>query len=785
MSRALRAVLGVVLIVVGALYYQPLVAVGIGLVVGAALEKTPARLRRLLEQSVMVRSAVAPQEIVYGETRKSGVVTWYDANGDNNKYLWFVVTVCEHEINKYTTLWIDGESINLATEVDSDVTGGGTTLVTKSAFVDSDSTQLVKCGFYMGTDSQTADTDLVNSAPTYWTDDHDGQGVAYFWVRLEVDASVGGTDPDNPGNNVWAKGWPRDLSVTLQGAKVYNPRLDTTQIIDSTTSPITYGSGSHRVDTASTWAWSDNSVLCRADYIRHDRLGPGFVSSDIDWEVVATQADIADVLVDIPDSETQKRYTLNGIVNTADAGKEIVEQMQTADHGTTLFLPGGIEILVGQWAASSHTIDSTWLAGAMNTSSALPTDNAYNAVRGQYLAAHKDYTLIGFEPRTSSAYETEDGVGRVWTDVSLGFTSNEFAAQRIAITELKKSRQQTTMTIDCNFRGELVQLWQVVTIDLPGYSSDSSPSEVKTFRVTSKTTKTDGITTLTLREESESDWTYEVGDLATPPTVLDVLRGQAGPLPPENLAATTVVNGVLLDWDNQSMAGVSHIEVYASATNNRSGISFPPLTRTASESYLHELAEGVTRFYWILARAENGLVSTWEPLADTPGVEGTAGEAGADGSDAERYYVHPTNGTALRNSSSPVSINGTTISAQNTGNLLIDSGNGFLTAGFADDDVIDVTGFSDTDNNISSATVSSAVAGFLQIASPEGDDINNEAAGNNVTIAVVGELTIQARKTTGSSDAHLAAGSIKLYVDGVEVTSGNGYGTGSDGYTGV
>lgn len=677
MSRGLRAIVGVIAIAVGAYFKQPwLVRIGVSLVLGAALEKNPSSVRRLQEQSVMIRSAVQPQEIVYGRTRKSGVLAWFDTSGTTNEYLWFVIAVVEHEIDGYEKLWIDETEIDIATEID------GSGYVTNSAFINADGTNLVKTGFYTGGPSQTADAELI-AAFADWDSTKQGNDVAYFWVRLELDRSEGGTDPENPDANVWSQGWPRDLSVTLRGARVYDPRLDSTQ----TSIP---GAGTHRADTPSTWEWSDNSVLCRADYLRHQRFGPGYAYTDIDWLTVAEQADIADELVDIPDAATQKRYTLNGVVSTVDNPKAIIESMASADHGVTLLQPDGIKLLVGSWQASSYTIDGSWLAGPMSVQSALQTDDAYNGVRGQYMSAADNYALVEFAPRTASAYETEDGVGRIWSDIVLQFTNEEYAAQRSAIIELKKSRQQVTVTMQCNFRAMQIPLYSVVALDMEGFTLD-------TFRVIGKSSNQNGIVTLQLREEVESDWTYTVPDLAVPPIVPTVTRNNGSPLPPTGLTASTVANGVQLGWTNASMIGVSHIEVYGGTLNSRPGADL--LTKTRSEQYLHILPEGTVRYYWILARSENGLVSPWEPLSATGGVVGTAGAAGVDGDDALRYYIKPISGTAI--------LNGT------------------------------------------------------------------------------GELTVEAHLVTGGVDAHLAAGTIKLYVGTTEVTVANGYATGSDGYTGV
>ena len=84
--------------------------------------------------------------------------------------------------------------------------------------------------------------------------------------------------------------------------------------------------------------------------------------------------------------------------------------------------------------------------------------------------------------------------------------------------------------------------------------------------------------------------------------------------------------------------------------------------------------------------------------------------------------------------STSVIISGTTISATNAGNTYDDSGNGFVTAGFAVDDYVNVTGFSNAANNIYSAQITAIAAGTMTIGGTDGDVIVDEAAGNTITI---------------------------------------------------
>lgn len=85
--------------------------------------------------------------------------------------------------------------------------------------------------------------------------------------------------------------------------------------------------------------------------------------------------------------------------------------------------------------------------------------------------------------------------------------------------------------------------------------------------------------------------------------------------------------------------------------------------------------------------------------------------------------------------SATVTMTATTISAQASDNSFNDSGNGFLTAGFAVGDNVRVTGFTgNVANNIFSGVVTAATAGKLTIGGADGNVIVDDAAGESVTI---------------------------------------------------
>jgi len=599
MSKAARFIIGTALMFVGSGSGQLIArAIGFNLISSVIFEPKVPKSRRLPEQSVLLRSATEPQPVVYGTVKKSGVVVWMDSHGEFSKYLTFVIALAGHEVDGYETVWINGTPIDVATEIN------GSGFVTKSDFVDSDGNNLVKVTLYDGTQT-TVDSDLNASFGSYFTADAVGEGVAYAVIRCEIDQSTGGNDPDNPEANVWANGAPGDIQFTVRGKKVYDPRLDSTN----------GGSGTHRTNDPSTWAYSDNPVLCIRDYLTDERLGGAFSHAAIDDAVVITQANICEESVSVPDgsggTENQDRYTCNGYVSTADSPRENIQKMLTSCMGAMVYTGGLFKIYAGAYPAASHAIDETWLRGAVSGDAATSRTNLYNAVRGTYVSADEQYKRVEFEPRISSTYETSDGRRR-WADIDLPFTKNEYEDQRIALTHLKKSRNQVVLSLQCNRKAMAVGLWETVTLSLSEFQYNA-----KTFRVVAWNWNPDRGVDLTLREEESDDWTYSAPDLDEVSFGNPVPATVGGPPPPTSLTATPVSYGTRLDWDNPNMSGISHIEVWRSETNNRASATLA--ARLSGDSF----TSNDLGFFWIIAKGLNNLYSTWHPTSSTGGVDGT------------------------------------------------------------------------------------------------------------------------------------------------------------------
>ena len=104
-------------------------------------------------------------------------------------------------------------------------------------------------------------------------------------------------------------GAPQAISAVIRGAKMYDPRADST---------FSGGSGSQRLNDPTTWAWSDNPAICWAWYrTLAAPLGPGWATDRINWQSVFDAADDCDALVAIPTSSTEKRFRCDLVADTS------------------------------------------------------------------------------------------------------------------------------------------------------------------------------------------------------------------------------------------------------------------------------------------------------------------------------------------------------------------------------------------------------------------------------------------------------------------------------------
>ena len=292
--------------------------------------------------------------VIYGRRRVGAQIVYMDTASNRSKDLFIVyaLSVGECEEIEGRTIELDGNPITDPNRfrdgwyIGSDkINSGAGSLNTASQVGTNNGTASAGSGgtnpahryravfnLHHGAATQTADPMLVASVGSEWTSAHKLNGITYIAASYEYDTKA------------MFKSVPQ-LTVVVKGQKVYDPRADST---------VTGGSGSQRLATPSTYAWTDNAACCFLNYITNDEYGKGLTSSDLDLESFRVAAVLTDTLVDTPDFNGSYASTTwsasGGTTATNEISFSTEAQWSKYKLGDTLYLKnsGGTLIVDGK-----------------------------------------------------------------------------------------------------------------------------------------------------------------------------------------------------------------------------------------------------------------------------------------------------------------------------------------------------------------------------------------------------------------------------------------------------
>jgi hypothetical protein len=410
---------------------------------------------------------------------------------------------------------------------------------------------------------------------------------------------------DTGNNEMFKTGAPQNLRALVRGHLVYDPRLDSTRVIDSSTSPDTTGTGAHRHNDPSTWEWSENPALCLADWLTWADVGMGEPDTRIDWELVAAAADVCEEQVVIPPASspdiTQDRYTCNLVFFADQQRGSIKEILEESMLGRCVFSQGKWRMWAGDVLAATVNLSEANLAGQIQVEAGTPSKQRYNKVVGKFIDPSRNYQATAYPEQVNASYATDDG-GEKSRTFDFNACNNTYEAQRNAIIKLRQSRNMNIVVFEGNWSCFQVQPGTTVTVDFDPLSWTG----VKFF-VTEWELRQDGTgVNLTMVEESDSAWTDPaIGDYTT--------RTPTGELVPPGDKAVKLTGATI---ENTRQSGTCHAGVrlgsdgkvyYQTANGGYSSFIAPPdewLRRGADYEFRATLNSG--------GPLDVGNTGTWE-----------------------------------------------------------------------------------------------------------------------------------------------------------------------------
>jgi len=547
---------------IGSLIKSQIPTIGLGETAGAVLSNS--------------RSNTAPLPVIYGVRRVGGVMVFMSASDGYtqegevtdefpNEYLNLVIALCEGPISAVEKVYAN--NVEIWPQLDP--------RFQNKVFVN----------VHLGERNQAVDQELKavaesDSSTFAWGDDHRLRGIAYLYVRLEADEEV------------WGAGMPT-INADVKGRMVEDTRN-------------TYAGTAYSINR-----FSNNPALCIRDYLMNSTYGRGISGSQISDSSFEAAANYCDEKITYTLStghqETQKRYTLNGVVTIGESSLDILNKLLTSCRGMLVFSGGVYKLILDKAETPSLTFDESNIM--TNYDITLPGKNTLtNRISANYFNPAKEWQS-DFEYVESSAYKLADNNLLMEAKIELPFTADRLMSFYIAEQTMKQTRQGILIEFSTFQEGLLAEVGDVIYIklDAPGWSSLNSGSG-KLFRVISVTIESTDEVSIIAREYDSG--VYDHGTASAIDTSPNTDLPSMGSVnAPTSLTATEslmfndprVTNRVSLDWESAKSSYVTKYEIaYMSGTPG--GTYIQAGTVTGKQFTIDNLDPGV---YYFSVKAVN------------------------------------------------------------------------------------------------------------------------------------------------------------------------------------
>ncbi|MBK6800410.1 MAG: hypothetical protein IPG83_02665 [Novosphingobium sp.] len=391
---------------------------------------------------------------------------------DSQEYFHRFIVVASHKVHAISEIWFDDK---LAWSVGGGVASEFSGYLWVTPILEGNSGNAINISARMGTTRRYT-------------------GCAYVHLKYKLTGNSKKTD------SPFAQSITTRITIRGDGAAVYDPRLDST---------VAGGSGSHRANDQTTWAWSDdacrNPALALLFYLLGWEIngklavGKGIPANRIDLESFAVAANICDEMVDDGASGTEPRYRCDGVWSEGDSPTTVIDMLKATMNADLDDVDGKLRLTVFHNDLTDIAADFTAddVLGAFKWRPTTPLQESFNVVRGVYTDP-SDASLYQPVDYPEVSETSPDGIERVFA-MDLPMVERASQAQRLAAGVLARQRFGGTFEAEFQATAWAVQKNSVVTLTFPKLGFVN-----KLFRVAEMSLRVDGVVPLVLREEDEA-----------------------------------------------------------------------------------------------------------------------------------------------------------------------------------------------------------------------------------------------------------------------------------------
>ena len=224
------------------------------------------------------------------------------------------------------------------------------------------------------------------------------------------------------------------------------------------------------------------------DYLNSPIYGANISNSDIDMTSISTLSSYSDELISFVDKDganaTQKRYTINGVANTAEDIRTNLDRLLTACN--SFF---GFDVKQGKWkitpnkAVANATLANAFVANAENiigsiNFASIGLSDTINSIEAEYPDKYKkdqnNYVTIDYPSNLREANERDNQ-----QKIRYEFVNNDVQAKYLANQELRQLREELVVNFTLDYTGLQLDAGDVIKL----YEPDVYGQNNKEYRI--------------------------------------------------------------------------------------------------------------------------------------------------------------------------------------------------------------------------------------------------------------------------------------------------------------
>jgi hypothetical protein len=433
----------------------------------------------------------APRKIWFGETAGNTDILYQEAAGTDQEFIDMVIATAAHRIDSYASIYIED----------------------KLAWTASGGVQGIYVGYLTVTDVTVgvSGAGTVINTGSIWGANSSLTGCAYLRLRIRRSGL------DSKASSPFVSGLPGRLTVIGKGARVYDPRRDSTA----------GGSGSHRANDESTWQWADGSTVLGTNpalqvlsYLIGYRIGGvlsvgmGLPINRINMADFIAAANVCDEDVAIAAGGNQKRYQSHGVFTDADDHKDVLAVLCQSMNAKLRDTGGriGIRMMIDDTAGSLLTFTEEDILGPHEWQPNAALNESYNVVRGRFVDPSAA-SLYQMTPYGARSVASPDGINRT-LPLDLPLIQDAARAQRVAEQTLNRAQYRGQFKADFGPRAWACEEGQPVRLTFGpcGFTSKLFRVVRQELKIINTDDDAQALCPMVLVEDDPSIYSWTTGD---------------------------------------------------------------------------------------------------------------------------------------------------------------------------------------------------------------------------------------------------------------------------------